>query len=342
MGKIVLLGEPLLRLSPEGNMRFLQADKLDVHFGGAEANVAVCLAGLGLNCYYVGKVPRHAMGQAFINALNSEGVHTDYIARGGERMGIYFLENGASVRPSQVIYDRTFSSMSEAKISDFDWEEILNGTTLLHVTGITPVISEQAAILTKHALMEAKKRNILVSLDLNYRANLWQDNIEMKQKWMNELAKYADYCFGNPLDAAKTLGYKDKVHDFSGADFEQCVTREIVGRMAEQYHFTGIFFTIRESLNASFNRLSARAYWKGEFLETKKMDLQIVDRIGGGDAFAAGILYGIVQNMEFKELLEFGLATGAMAHTIPGDFTITTLEEVRGVVKNGGTGRVER
>lgn len=342
MRKVVLLGEPLLRLSPEGNMRFLQADKMDVHFGGAEANVAVCLASLGVNCYYVGKVPKHAMGQAFINALNREGVHTDYIARGGERIGIYFLENGASVRSSQVIYDRAYSSMSEAKVTDFDWEEILEGTSLLHVTGITPVISEQAAILTMHALREAKKRNILVSLDLNYRAKLWQDNIEIKQKWMSELAQYADYCFGNPLDAAKTLGYTDKVQNLRETDFQYCVGREMVERMAQQYDFTGIFFTLRESCNASFNRLAARAYWKGEFLETDKVDLQIVDRIGGGDAFAAGILYGIVQNMNLRDMLAFGLTTGAIAHTIPGDFAMTTVEEVNSIIKNGGTGRVER
>lgn len=340
--KVILLGEPLMRLSPEGNERFLQSVRMNRYFGGAEANVAVCLSGLGMDSYFVSKVPSHGIGQSFVNIMRSYGVNTEHIARGGDRMGIYFLENGASVRPSQAVYDRGHSSMTEIQIGEFDWEAVFQDASLLHISGITPVISEQAAEVAEYAMKEAEKRGISCSLDLNYRAQLWQSDVDKKQERVRRLARFAGYCFGNPLDAARTLGFSSGKYDLEKAEFAACITEEMIRKMAEEYDFEGIFFTVRESLGASFNKLSGRAYWQGGFYETETTDLQVVDRVGSGDAFAAGILYGILTGRDMQDTLEFGLATGAVAHTIPGDFTVTTEEEVEMIIKSGGSGRVQR
>lgn len=340
--KVILLGEPLMRFSPEETERFLQADKMNRYFGGAEANVAVCLSGLGLDSYYVSRVPSDRIGQSFVNTMRCYGVDTEHIARGGERMGIYFLENGASVRPSQVIYDRGHSAMTEVQIEDFDWERIFADACLLHISGITSVISGQAADVAEYAMTEAQRRGIACSLDLNYRSQLWQSGVKGKQERVRRLACCADYCFGNPLDAARTLGFLSGVCDFEQMGFAECIAEENVRRLAEEYGFKGIFFTLRESISASFNRLSAIAYWQGVFHETEAMDLQIVDRVGSGDAFAAGILYGILKGKDIQDTLEFGLVTGAVAHTIPGDFTITDAEEIEMIIRSGGSGRVQR
>lgn len=342
MEKVVLLGEPLLRLSPEGYQRFAQADRLEMHFGGAEANVAVCLAGLGKDACFVGKVPNNAIGDAFKASMRRYGVYTDYMASGEGRIGIYYLENGMSVRPSSVIYDRADSAMSKAEWSDFDWKAIFKGAEWFHISGITPVISEKAAQLSLCAVMYAKEYGIPVSFDLNYRAKLWQTDIEKKQTVMAKIAEYADYCFGNALDAYRTMGYQDGFLCFEKEEFGAYISEDSIRRMAESYGFQGVFFTVRDSISASDNKLSAKGLYQGGFYQTDSYTLHIADRVGSGDAFAAGIIYGLTKKLDIQKILETGLAAGAVAHTIPGDMTVTSVEELEAVMKNKGSGRVVR
>lgn len=342
MEKIVLLGEPLLRLSPEGYQRFAQADRLQMHFGGAEANVAVCLAGLGKDTCFVGKVPDNALGDAFKASMRRYGVYTDYVISGEGRLGIYYLENGMSVRPSAVIYDRADSAMSKAECSEFDWKAIFRGAEWFHISGITPVISEKAAELSLCAMMYAKEYGIPVSFDLNYRAKLWQTDIEKKQAVMAKMAEYADYCFGNVLDAYRTMGYRDEDICFEKEEFGVYISEKNIRRMAKVYGFEGVFFTVRDSISASDNRLSAKGFYKGGFYETDSYTLHIADRVGSGDAFAAGIIYGLTKELPAQKILETGLAAGAVAHTIPGDMTVTNVEELNAVMENKGSGRVVR
>ncbi len=342
MEKIVLLGEPLLRLSPEGYQRFAQADRLLMHFGGAEANVAVCLAGLGKEACFVGKVPDNALGEAFKASMRKYGVYTDYVVSGEGRLGIYYLENGMSVRPSSVIYDRANSAMSNAECSEFDWKAIFRGAEWFHLSGITPVISEKAAELSLCAVMYAKEYGIPVSFDLNYRAKLWQTDIEKKQAVMAKIAEYADYCFGNALDACRTMGYQDNNLCFEKEEFEAYISEKSTKRMAEAYGFDGVFFTVRDSISASDNKLSAKGFYQGKFYQTDSYSLHIADRVGSGDAFAAGIIYGLTKKLSAQKILETGLAAGAIAHTIPGDMTVTSIEELNAVMENKGSGRVVR
>lgn len=342
MEKIVLLGEPLLRLSPEGYQRFAQADRLLMHFGGAEANVAVCLAGLGKEACFVGKVPDNALGEAFKASMRKYGVYTDYVVSGEGRLGIYYFENGMSVRPSSVIYDRANSAMSNAECLEFDWKAIFRGAEWFHLSGITPVISEKAAELSLCAVMYAKEYGIPVSFDLNYRAKLWQTDIEKKQAVMAKIAEYADYCFGNALDAYRTMGYQDNNLCFEKEEFEAYISEKSTKRMAEAYGFDGVFFTVRDSISASDNKLSAKGFYQGKFYQTDSYSLHIADRVGSGDAFAAGIIYGLTKKLSAQKILETGLAAGAIAHTIPGDMTVTSIEELNAVMENKGSGRVVR
>lgn len=340
MTKVVTLGEIMLRLSTPGYSRIVQAQSFDVCYGGGEANVAVSLSNYGFDAYFVSKVPAHEVGQAAVNDLRRFGVNTDYVARGGDRLGIYFLETGASMRASKVIYDRAASAIAEADASEFDWDAIFTDAKWLHFSGITPAISEKAAVLTEIALKKAKEHGVTVSVDLNYRKNLWTP--ERAQEVMLNLMQYVDVCIGNEEDAELCLGFKPGDTDVTTGELELAGYKSIFKQMVDQLGFKLVISSLRESYSASDNGWSACAYDGNEFYHSRKYDVRIVDRVGGGDSFASGCICGLLDGKNFKDALEFGVAASALKHTIPGDFNHMSREEVERLVGGDASGRVQR
>ena len=342
MAKVVTLGEIMLRLSPPGYQRFAQADSFEINYGGAEANVAASLSQFGHHSLFLSKIPENAIGDAAISTLRSLNVDCDHIARGGKRLGIYFLENGASVRPSSVVYDRADSSVTTASVEEFDFDEIFKDAKLFHVSGITPVLSEDAKKLTFAALKKAKEHHVMVSFDLNYRAKLWTSGVKEKQQMLSEMMEYADICFGNARDAAKCLGYAEDGVDFINGDYSICTDEEHMRNVLNHYHFSYLVTTLRNSLSASDNGWSGAVCTSDDYYKGRDYMLHIVDRVGGGDSFASGFLHGILSNMGSRKSLEFGLAAAAIKHTIPGDLNYVTESEVLSMVESDGAGRVQR
>lgn len=338
--KVVTLGEIMLRLCTPGFDRFVQADSFDVIYGGGEANVAVSLSNYGFDAYYVTKLPKHEIGQAAVNALRRYGVHTDYIARGGDRVGIYFSETGASMRPSKVIYDRANSAIAEADVSDFDFDEIFKDAKWFHFSGITPAISKKGAEITKAAVKAAKKHGVTVSVDLNYRAKLWTP--EEAQEVMRDLMQYVDVCIGNEEDASLCLGFTPKGLDVTKGKLDIKGYEVIFKEMMGEFGFKYVVSSLRESYSASDNGWSACIYDGKEFYHSKKYDVRIVDRVGGGDSFASGVICGLLDGKSTKDALEFGVAASALKHTIRGDFNMVTRAEVENLVGGDGSGRVQR
>ena len=341
--KIVTLGEIMLRLSTPGNTRFVQSDSFDVVYGGGEANVAVSCANYGHDAYFVTKLPKHEIGQSAVNALRKYGVKTDYIARDGDRVGIYYLETGASMRPSKVIYDRAHSSIAEAEAQDFDFDAIMEGAQWFHWSGITPAISDKAAELTKLACEAAKRHGVTVSVDLNFRKKLWTK--EKAQSIMKPLMQYVDVCIGNEEDADLVLGYKPGKTDVTSGDLELAGYRDIFERMVKDFGFKYCISSLRVSHSASDNGWSACIYSAKdkEFYHSKTYSLHpIVDRVGGGDSFAGGVITGFLDGKDFKSALEFGVAASALKHTIPGDFNLVSRKEVEALAGGDGSGRVQR
>ena len=340
MKKIVTLGEIMLRLSTPGNSRFVQTDSFDVVYGGGEANVAVSLAAYGHDTCFVTKLPSHEIGQSAVNALRRYGVKTDYIARGGERVGIYYLETGASMRPSKVIYDRAHSSISEAEPCDFDFDRIMEGADWFHWSGITPAISDKAAELTRLACEAAKRHGVTVSVDLNFRKKLWSK--EKAQSIMRPLMQYVDVCIGNEEDAELCLGFKPDA-DVEGGKTDAEGYKEIFRQMAKEFDFKYVISTLRESFSASHNGWKAMIYNGNEFYESRRYDINpIVDRVGGGDAFSGGVIHGLLTKATQGEALEFAVAASALKHTIPGDFNMVTVAEVEALCGGDASGRVQR
>ncbi|MCX6206623.1 MAG: sugar kinase [Bacteroidetes bacterium] len=338
--KVVTLGEIMLRLSTPGHERFVQSDSFDVTYGGGEANVAVALSNYGLNGVFVTKVPDNALGQAAINHIRRYGVDTQFIVRGGARLGIYFLETGASMRASQVIYDRAGASVAEMDISEFDFDKILDGASWFHTTGITPALSDKAAALTEAALKAAKAKGITTSIDLNYRKKLWSK--EKAREVMTRLCQYVDVCIGNEEDADTTLGFKAKGTDVTKGELNLDGYKDVFQQMKEKFGFKYIASTLRESHSASDNGWSALVYDGSEFYHTKSYEVRIVDRVGSGDSFASGFIYGLVTGMPMADAAEFGVAASALKHTIPGDLNHATLNDVKELMKGDGSGRVQR
>jgi 2-dehydro-3-deoxygluconokinase len=338
--KVVTLGEIMLRLSTPGFERFVQSDSFDVTYGGGEANVAVAVTNYGCNGVFVSKVPDNAIGQAAINHLRRYGVDTQFVARGGKRLGIYFLETGASMRASQVIYDRADAAISEVDASEFDWDAIFDGADWFHTTGITPALSDKAAALTLDALKAAKAKGITTSIDLNYRKKLWSK--EKAQQVMTELCMYVDVCIGNEEDAETTLGFKSEGTDITKGELNLDGYKSVFKQMKEKFGFKYIASTLRESHSASDNGWSALVYDGTEFFHTKEYEVRIVDRVGSGDSFASGFIHGLVTGMPMSEAAEFGVAASALKHTIPGDLNHATLAEVSTLMKGDASGRVQR
>ncbi len=340
MKRVVTLGEIMLRLSTPGHERFVQADNFDVCYGGGEANCCVSLSNYGLETRFVTKVPKNDLGQSAINALRRYGVDTSFIARGGERLGIYFLESGASQRPSKVIYDRAHASISEAKASEFNWDEIFQDADWFHFTGITPALSDAAAELTLEALKAAKEKGITVSVDLNYRQKLWSQ--EKAKEVMSKLMKYVDVCIGNEEDAEKVFGIKAENTDINKGEINHAAYEEVAKKIIETFDVKLVASTLRESYSASDNGWSAILYDGEKSYLSKKYDLRIVDRVGGGDSFASGLIYGLVMENPLDEALEFAVAASALKHTIPGDTNHVSKEEVMTLMGGDGSGRVQR
>lgn len=340
MAKVVTLGEIMLRLSTNGYLRFVQSNNFDVVYGGGEANVAVSLANYGHESYFVTKLPTHEIGQSAVNSLRQLGVHTDFIARGGERVGIYFLETGASMRPSKVIYDRSHSSISEAVPTDFDFDKVFEGAQWFHFTGITPALGKSAQEVIKEALKAAKRHNVTVSCDLNYRKKLW--TTEEAQACMTELMQYVDVCIGNEEDAEKCLGFKPGSTDVTKGSLELGGYEDIFKRMKEKFGFKYIVTSLRESYSASDNGWSALAYDGNEFYHSRKYDVRIVDRVGGGDSFSGGFIHGLLKYNDFKKALDFAVAASALKHTVFGDFNLMSENEVETLMNGDASGRVQR
>ena len=342
MSKVVTLGEISIRLSPPGNERFIQATSFDINYGGGEANVAVSLANYGHDVIFISKVPDNPIGDCAIASLRKFNVNCDYIARGGKRLGIYYLENGASVRSSNVVYDRENSAISTASFNEFDFDSIFKNTDLFHISGITTVISRQAAEITIEALKSAKRNNVLVSFDLNYRSKLWMNDIEEKQKFMKNAMKYVDICFGNARDAAMVLGYSDGKSDFINGSYDICISEENMRKVLNRYNFKCLITSKRESKSASDNIYSAIVCKKDSFYSSKKYNIHIVDRVGGGDSFAAGFLHGVLREYSIEDSLEFAVAASAIKHTIKGDFNIASEIDVINIMKSPNNGLINR
>ena len=341
--KVVTFGEIMLRLAPEGYYRFVQATSYGATYGGGEANVAVSLANYGMDASFVTKLPAHEIGQAGVNALRQYGVDTSDIVRGGDRVGIYFLEKGASQRPSKVIYDRAGSAIATATTADFNWDEIFEGADWFHFTGITPAISDSAAVLTEEALKAAKKHGVKVSVDLNFRKKLWSS--EKAQKVMKNLMQYVDVCIGNEEDAELVLGYKPGNTDVTSGDLELAGYKSIFEQMVADYNFEYCISSLRVSHSASDNGWSACIYSRDtkEFYHSKEYSIHpIVDRVGGGDSFAGGVICGLLDGKDFKAALEYGVAASALKHTIPGDFNLVSRKEVETLAGGDASGRVQR
>ncbi len=340
MKTVVGFGEIMLRLSPPGYHRFLQANSFDINFTGAEANVCVSLSRMGLKTECVTKLPLNDIADCVIATLRKFGVGTAHITHGGDRLGSYYLERGASQRPSKVIYDRKYSAISQAVREDFNWDTILEGAALLHVSGITPALGEELPAICRDAFAAAKRHRALVSCDLNYRKNLWTP--QRAKEVMTELAGMVDIMIGNEEDAEKVLGIAPKHSDvikgvLDPADYEQ-VASEIAGA----YGCGAVAFTMRTSLSASDNLWKAMLYKDGKAYFSKEYRLHIVDRVGGGDSFSAGLIYAIVEGYEPQRAVDFAVAASCLKHATELDFNLSTLEEIAALMDGDGSGRVQR
>ncbi|MDE7329943.1 MAG: sugar kinase [Clostridia bacterium] len=343
MKKIVTMGEIMLRLSTPNNEKFIQADEFDINYGGGEANVAVSCANYGHKAEFVTAVPDNELGECAIASLRKYGVETCHIAKCGERLGIYYLETGASMRPSKVVYDRAHSSITTATAKDFDFDAIFEGADWFHFTGITPAVSDSAAVLTEEALKAAKKHGVTVSVDLNFRKKLWSS--EKAQKVMTKLMKYVDVCIGNEEDAELVLGFKPGNTDVTSGELELAGYKSIFEQMVKKFGFKYAISSLRVSHSASDNGWSACIYngETKEFYHSREYRISpIVDRVGGGDSFAGGVITGFLDGKDFKAALEFGVAASALKHTIPGDFNLVSRKEVEALAGGDGSGRVQR
>jgi 2-dehydro-3-deoxygluconokinase len=342
MSKVVTFGEIMLRLSPPGFERFLQSPALVATFGGAEANVAVGLAQFGLDSWYVTRLPRHAIGEAAIKALRAEGVRTEAIVRGGSRVGVYFTESGASQRASVVIYDRAHSAVSEMPPGEVDWARLFTGAAWFHVTGITPALGPHAEASARAAIAAAREAGVKVSLDLNFRKKLWSER--EAQAVMPSLVRDAHLLIANEEDLQAMLGVEVANTEVADGRLDVDAYRAAAERVARELGVTFVAITLRESLSASDNGWSA-VLWDASsqtFHGSQRYTVRLVDRIGGGDSFAAGLLYALVSGREPDAALRFAVAASVLKQTIPGDFNRVSVEEVDRLVGGDASGRVQR
>ncbi len=338
--RIVCFGEIMLRLSPPGYLRFEQAHCLDAVYGGGEANVAVSLANLGMNACFVTKVPANPIGQGAINEMRRYGVDTSFIQKGGERLGIYFLEKGASQRPSKVIYDRKYSAIAQARKEDFDWQAVFTSADWFHFTGITPALGDNVAEVLLDACKAAKAAGLTISCDLNFRKNLWSS--EKAGTVMAGFMPFVDICMANEEDAEKVFGIKAAESDTTGGILNHEGYKAVARELAERFALKAVAITLRGSISASDNKWSAMLYKGGESYFSRTYSVHIVDRVGGGDSFAAGLIYSFLSGYSEQEALEFAVAASCLKHSIEGDQTHVSVDEVRTLMAGDASGRVQR
>jgi len=340
MSRVVTFGEIMLRLAPEGYYRFVQASSFGAIYGGGEANVAISLSGFGLDTAFVTKLPKHEIGQAAVNTLRQFGVDTAKIVRGGDRVGIYFLEKGASQRASKVIYDRAGSSIARAQTADFDWNAIFDGASWFHFTGITPALGDNVAEICLDAVKTARAKGLTVSCDLNYRKNLWSR--EKAGEVMGRLVPLVDICIANEEDASDVFGIKAKNTDINSGALSHDGYKEVAKTLADRFGFKKVAITLRESISANDNNWAGMLYDGKEYCFSNKYPVHIVDRVGGGDSFGAGLIYGSLKGWTSQETLEFAVAASCLKHSIEGDYNLVSVEEVMKLAGGDASGRVQR
>jgi 2-dehydro-3-deoxygluconokinase len=340
MPRIVTFGEVMLRLAPPGKLRIVQATSLDLTFGGGEANVAVSLAQLGLDAAFVTKLPKNDVAQACVNQLRGLGVDTRHVVRGGERIGIYFLEHGAAQRASTVLYDRAGSSIAKSNPEDFDWGTILEGANWFHFTGITPALGDNCTAACLRAAQTARANGLTVSCDLNFRKKLWSS--ERANQVMSGLMPHVDVCIANEEDAEKVLGIKAAGAEVTSGQLDHARYIDVARQLTERFKFKAVAITLRESFSASRNGWSGLLYAGGKPYFSRRYEIDIVDRVGGGDSFAAGLIFSMCANKPPQESIEFAAAASCLKHSIMGDFNVVKLEEVNALLAGDASGRVQR
>jgi 2-dehydro-3-deoxygluconokinase len=340
--RAVCFGEIMLRLSPPGFERLLQSPALQATFGGGEANVAVSLAHFGVSSVYVTRVPSNAIGDAAVRTLRAEGVDVQHIQRGGSRLGIYFAETGASQRASTVLYDRAHSAVSEIQPGSVDWNSALTGAAWLHWTGITPALSTSAAACTREAIDAARRAGARVSVDLNFRRKLWSET--QAQAVMRPLVTGSDLLIANEEDLQSVLGIAVAGVNLTAGHVDPAAYRAAAEQVARDFGVARVAITLRESLSASENGWSAVLFDAASktFTHSQHYVIRVVDRIGGGDSFAAGLLYGLIQDWAADRALRFAVAASALKHTVPGDFNRVSVSEVQQLAGGDASGRVQR
>jgi 2-dehydro-3-deoxygluconokinase len=337
---VVTFGEIMLRLSPPGYQRLIQADSLEVTYGGGESNVAVSLANYGVKSCFVTRLPDNLLGRAAANHLRRFGVNVDHIQWGGERLGLYFTETGASQRASLVVYDRAHSAISEVTAGTIPWPEIFRGQDWFHVTGITPALGDGPAAVTLEAVKAAKEQGLTVSCDLNFRRKLWTP--EQANRVMSGLMPYVDIAVGNEEDAEQVFGIRAEGSDLAAGQLDQGGYHQVAKQLRERFQLRAVAITLRQSYSASDNGWSALLYDGTEYYQSRDYRVHIVDRIGGGDSFCGGLIYAFLAGFKPQQAVEFAAAASCLKHTIPGDFNHVTLEEVTALVNGDGSGRVRR
>lgn len=339
--KVLSFGEILLRLASPGYTKLFQKDSLDATFCGGEANVAVSLANFGVQSEFLTVVPDNDVGHASLNALRYFGVDTSKTFFKNGRMGLYYLEKGASQRPSKVIYDRAFSSIALAEPADFDWDALFDGVNWFHWTGINPALSDNMIQICKQACKKAKEKGITISCDLNFRKNLWSS--EKAQDVMSKLVQYVDVCIANEEDADKVLGIKAPNNNVESGKLNMSGYEYVAREICERFGCKKVAITLRESINASRNGWSGMIYdASGVANYSTHYDIDIVDRVGGGDSFTGAMIYSLITGKDDKDAIEFAVAASCLKHSIEGDFNRVTVSDVENLIKNGGNGRVQR
>lgn len=338
--KAVTFGEIMLRLTPPNNLRFVQADSLAVTYGGGEANVAVSLANFGVESSFVTRLPENPLGRAAANHLRRYGVDTGAIVWGGERLGIYFSETGASQRPSLVVYDRANSAMSCIKPGEIDWSALFNGKHWFHFTGITPALGEGPAAVTLEALRCAREKGLTVSCDLNYRQKLWSQ--QEAGETMAGLMAYVDLIIANEEDAEKVFGIRAAGADITAGQLSDEGYRDVARQLYRRFNLKKVAITLRESHSASENGWSGLLYDGERFYRSQQYRIHLVDRVGGGDSFCGGLIYALLRDYPPQRAVEFAAAASCLKQTIPGDFNHVTAAEVEKLAAGDGSGRVQR
>ena len=340
MARIITFGEIMMRLNPQGYLRFVQADGWEASYAGGEANVAVSLANYGMDAAFVTKVPAHEIGQCAVNSLRRFGVDTAHIARGGERLGIYFVEKGASQRPSKVIYDRANSAVALSTKADYNWDAIFEGADWFHWTGITPALGGELPEICLEACKAAKKRGVKISCDLNYRKKLWSR--ETAGQVMATLMPYVDLCIANEEDASDVFGIQADNTSVSSGKLDHDGYISVAKKLTDRFGFERVAITLRSSVSASVNHWAGMLYVDGQAYFSPSYTIQIVDRVGGGDSFGGGLIYALLSGKDPQKAIDFAVAASCLKHTIEHDYNLVSVAEVENLAGGNAAGRIQR